>query len=548
MSRIVVRFGFLLLGMLMVCAPVQADPISPEAAPAVNKAVAYIQSRATKGNQLQLGEAALLALALEKADVPASDPSLRKLIEIVLSYFNSTELMPGRKGGTDIYEASVTIMALGNFPGGNYRAQIESAANYILNKQKGNGSWDYNHRDFGDTSISQYALLGLWEADIAGVSVGPGVWDRAAGWYMSVQKPSGGWVYHSDEVLHTETVSMTAAGVGSLLLCNRQLEPYRKADTEHSKLLTPLGGGTAVKPKYKPGSSVPEINACVRRGLSWLASSFSPSTDGLQGTSVYYGLYGIERAGALADLRTLGGQDWYAKGLQFILSSQRGDGTWDTHYGPECETAWAVLFMTKSTKKSVQRVMIKKLGAGTLLGGKGLPKDLSQLTIAQGRVVVRPMNGAVDEMLTVLEDPRAVNAENALEGLLTRYQKDGPAALKPFKDRFRNLLKNKDQGVRALGAWALARTTDLDVIPDLISVLTDADDGVVSSAKIGLQLLSRKIDGFGPAPGATPEQKEAAAAKWREWFDSVRPPALDGRDDLAESPLRVDLSNLGKKK
>ena len=89
------------------------------------------------------------------------------------------------------------------------------------------------------------------------------------------------------------------------------------------------------------------------------------------GQSIYYGLYGIERIGALADRQTLGRADWYEKGRSFIRSSQRPDGSW--HYSlltDEMNTVWAILFLTKSTAKSIQRITVKKLGAGTLLGGR----------------------------------------------------------------------------------------------------------------------------------------------------------------------------------
>ena len=40
------------------------------------------------------------------------------------------------------------------------------------------------------------------------------------------------------------------------------------------------------------------------------------------GPSPYYGLYGIERVGALGDRQTLGRVDWFAKGRDFIQSTQ----------------------------------------------------------------------------------------------------------------------------------------------------------------------------------------------------------------------------------
>ncbi len=83
-------------------------------------------------------------------------------------------------------------------------------------------------------------MLGLWEAENVGVDIPPSVWDRAADWYMSVQSGSGSWNYHRDDPTFPETLSMTAAGVGSLLICQRQLERYRQSKRGTSTLLTPL--------------------------------------------------------------------------------------------------------------------------------------------------------------------------------------------------------------------------------------------------------------------------------------------------------------------
>ncbi len=80
-------------------------------------------------------------------------------------------------------------------------------ATYLLGRQNPNGSWDYQGRTHGDTSISQYAVLGMWEAENAGVEIPPSVWDRAAGWFLSVQDSAGGWNYHRDEERGTQTRS-----------------------------------------------------------------------------------------------------------------------------------------------------------------------------------------------------------------------------------------------------------------------------------------------------------------------------------------------------
>ena len=193
--------------------------------------------------------------------------------------------------------------------------------------------------------------------------------------------------------------------------------------------------------------------------MAWLGNNFTTSNGAVIGQSIYYGLYGVERIGALADRQTLGGVDWFEKGRSFLRSSQQPDGSW--HYSlqtDEMNTVWAVLFLTKSTAKSIQRITVRKLGAGTLVGGRTLPKDLTSMTVAGGRIMSRPMNGAVEGMLAVLEDPRSQNADTAVAGLIDRYHREGPEVLRPFKDRFRKMLTDRDPGVRQVAAWALSRT------------------------------------------------------------------------------------------
>ena len=49
--------------------------------------------------------------------------------------------------------------------------------------------------------------------------------------------------------------------------------------------------------------------------------------------------------------------------------------------------------------------------------------------------------------------------------------------------------------------------------------------------EFGLQVLSRKIDGLGPPSPSTPEERIAAAERWRNWFNAVRPLDLDEDDN-----------------
>lgn len=515
-----------------LASPATADLTGP-AAGAVARGINFLRGQAS---QSRPGEAALAALALSKAEVPPNDPAIQAYLRTVLGRFGPQGYVPEREGGHDLYEAAVTCLALANIDPINFKPQVEAAANYILSRQKANGSWDYVARTAGDCSITQYALLGLWEAESIGIEVPARVWDTAALWYMSKQYPSGGWNYHPDETQTRETVAMTAAGAGSLLLCRAQLDRLRKGPEILNPLLTPLVVEGSPNANYKIVATSAAMNASARRGVEWLKRNYNPAENDLIGLTAYYGLYGVERVAALAEKQPeiIGSWDWYGRGVTWTLSQQKADGSWDSRqYGPVVNTAWAILFATKATQNSARKIEIRRLGAGTLLGGRGLPADLNNMTIAQGRVVVRPMSGAIEGMLAVLEDPAATNADAALAGLITRYQAGGPDALRPYKDRFRKLLRDRDPGVRRVACWALGRTGDLDVAPNLIRALRDPDDSVVAEARVGLQVLSRKIDGLGPPRGADAEQKLEAARRWRDWYEASRPPNLPPIDDPA---------------
>ncbi len=498
---------------------------------AVNLGVQYLRKETGRPP----GESAMIALALMKAEVPHSDPSVQTCLNKILARFGTGgDYSPQMGDGPGTYEAGATIMALATEDPEKNRSLIATVANYLARRQNANGSWDYVGRSHGDTSISQYAVLGLWEAESIGVDIDPGVWDRAASWYMSVQSSAGSWNYHRDEANQPETCAMTAAGIGSLLICQRELERFRTTRRDNSALLTPLVLDARLD-NFKPGTSATQVEGAIRRGMSWLSANFAPANATLAGQTPFYMLYGVERIGALSDKQTLGKVDWYTKGAEFIRQQQHSDGSWHSNHGVGMNTCWSILFLVKSTAKTIHKINIRKLGAGTLLGGRELPTDLSSLTVAGGRVVSRPMNGAIEGMLAAVEDPRAEAAEAAVAGIVDRYYKEGPAVLRPFKVRFRKMLTDKDVGLRRVAAWALAHTGDLDVIPRLIDVLVtpNEDDEVVGSARMGLMLLSRKIDGYGPPSPSTPEERKAAAQKWREWFEAIRPLDLDDHDDGA---------------
>ncbi len=181
----------------------------------------------------------MIALALVKAEVPASDPVLQGCLTRLRSRFTSSAYLPELGPGAGTYEAAATAMVLANLDATEYRGMIDLVATYLKGRQNANGSWDYSDRDDGDTSISQYAVLGMWEAKTRAPMCRPRSGTERPSGICEAERAGGGWNYHRDGA-NPETVSMTAAGVGSLMICRRQLDRYRQKRATTSLAVTPL--------------------------------------------------------------------------------------------------------------------------------------------------------------------------------------------------------------------------------------------------------------------------------------------------------------------
>ena len=71
---------------------------------------------------------------------------------------------------------------------------------------------------------------------------------------------------------------------------------------------------------------------------------------------------------------------WYNDGYEFLAKTQAPDGSWSRLLRAECDTAFSILFLLRSTQKSIHA----KLGEGMLLAGRGLPTNLSRANYTTG--------------------------------------------------------------------------------------------------------------------------------------------------------------------
>lgn len=176
----------------------------------------------------------------------------------------------------------------------------------------------------GDSSVSQYALLGLHAATRAGISIADEAWQAGLEAYRARQNGDGGWGYHSRG--SSSYGSMTAAGAASIAIAAHPL-----------------------------GDRAGDAAARIDRGLAWLGEHFSVSEHPPAGRQWhYYYLYALERAAQLVGTEFIGDHEWYPRGARYLVDVQRGDGSWvgkGQEEDPRLATSFALLFLERATPR-----------------------------------------------------------------------------------------------------------------------------------------------------------------------------------------------------
>ncbi len=217
--------------------------------------------------------------------------------------------------------------------------------------------WRYQGGPGWDNSNNQYAMLGLYAAQLCGVDFSPQVWTAAANHWLEVMTvtdptpavprllsaaerrreatgeriartgtpvPEVAWGYTTGPKVFG---SMTAGAVAGLAICASGLRMQGKGD---------------------PGL-LRRIDDAQRGGLRWLGRHLSvrgnPGSAWEWAMWEYYWLYGLERACELSRVAVLDDRDWYCEGALQILGQQGPQGQW----ARLDDTCFALLFLQKAT-------------------------------------------------------------------------------------------------------------------------------------------------------------------------------------------------------
>lgn len=510
-------------------------PVKPELDKKIDAALAKAKDSLVQlpATSLTDSEASIVAYALHKSGLPATHPKISGAVDSVLKKVSQGTYGTGNGPVHHVYEAACDAMLLVDIDPEKYRDQLSVLRDYLVGKQRTNGSWHYPvtppNDDVGDTSISQFAILGLWAIKRADIEVSTEIWDKAARWFLATQQSDGGFAYHPQEREKPEffnsTLSMTAAGAASLMIIQRMLYDGRiVSSVEAIPSSRKRFGVLEAFPVENAGNRKPAAPAVgkkvsydllerhAKQAVSWIGAHFEPHT---RFHFFTYELYGCERVGSLTESEKLGTHKWYEEGAELLVAEQRPSGDWIATSSPHAMTAFGILFLTRATQSIVQpRVKVRLTGAGLLAGGRGLPDDLSKVAIEDGSVKQRRNLGPIDELLADLEKAAVEEKPVNPQSVIVSLQFDKPEELLGKLDQLPALLANTKPEVRQVAAWAMGRSGDIRMAPRLIEALSDPDINVAADASLGLCVLSRQplgvTKGEFSKERVTPEPPDAA--------------------------------------
>ena len=517
-------------------------PDSPQVKKAIRKGVAFLESEVAKDDRV--GARALMGLVMVKNH---ADPKHPRITEAVTAIQAAVVGHDPKHIGLDIYSAGLAVIFLATLDAHAYGREIDYLMDFLKVQQKPHGGWGYPDHETGDTSMTQYGVLSAWEAKQAGCKVSRESVEKVADWLLRTQDPSGAFGYQGTVsplkgllIKQSETrSSMAAAGLGSVYMSADLLELVPRAGRHDENLPPALKEVAAPQPPpaaaadVKPKIDIRQVKEAERRGNGWMSAHTKWT---VKEWWVFYSLYAYERYASyreLAEGRSDKEPAWYTTGAQFLIKNQNKTGSWGTKGSPIAadgklvgnapDTAFAILFLLRSSKKSIEKAY--GYGDSTLVAGRGLPKETAKVSVSHGKVLSVPQWTTAAELLPILQNRDDAAFEKGAAALAQLPAKEAEILAAKQADLLRRLVADRAAQVRAAAVQAIGNGSNLDLVPTLIYALGDPDVDVACQACEALRRLSRS-----PGPGAVPAQLTDARRReemqhWKQWYLALRPEA-----------------------
>jgi len=527
------------LGFVLVCfggstqVAAQYSPDHPAVRQAVERGLGFLGSQSAEQGYLQIGAWALRGLAFLKAGFPHNHPVIVKSAEEIIKQIPATGLPKDfPMGNWDNYSTGLSLIFLCNYDPQKFNREIQTILGYCFFRQKSHGGWGYPSGDqegTGDTSQTQYEVLGLWESIRAGFHVPSEVLNKAALWLVWTQDPSGGYGYQGQFPPNPQLIpqsdvriGMAVAGTGSTYVLASLLPGFRS--TAERKDLPPAlqkieqarqagRGRLTVDPKL--------LRTTVQRGNAYIEKNFQIAPDRYR----YYYIYSLERYFTFREA-VEGPEpslfDWYSAGADYLLRTQQQDGSWMHQCGKVVDTSFAILFLVRSTKQSVEGV--RDYGPGVLVGARGLPKQTDNVILKNGQVVALPLRTSPEDLATILNSPEMSDLVSAAAAVEEMPPEELRLFVSDQAEKLRQLAGSDRPEAKIAAITMTGKSGDLTYGPTLIYVLADPNPDVAIAADRALRRLTRSF-GTGLQPGFSETERQSAIEQWKKWYRQIFPEA-----------------------
>lgn len=528
------------------------SPDDPEVRAMVDRGIAYLESLSEDDLKLKNygdpeGQPMVIAYAHLKAEGDPSAPLVQTGLKNALAYAKKirANVSAGRHHGhKSTYELSIAIMLLIEIDPRGHADDIQFLADTLLSDQMSHGGYGYHGEPHGDSSQVQYVTLAMWTLDRAGFKIELDRVGRVIDWIVRVQDPSGYWTYKPQfppggglvNQNRTQLSMSTCLAAGSaVLIAADVLRQWGETEGLEVKIdglpkavkmvaNDPTGDQKANSAR-KQSARVPAEN--IRASIGRLENYRSQNPFKRPGGPdwFYYMMYTLERYESFLELArpsSRGSTAWYDEGVNALRGLQDTSGAWgakDPSYNSApVSTAFAILFLIRSTKKS-----IAKASRGTVAGGRELPSDTTKIVVSGTQIKGETVPGAVTDLLGLLESDDANQFDQKSLPDDLQLESD-PRRRRQQLDRLERLVRGSQSWqARRVAAKLLGKSDELSVVPALIFALSDPDTVVRRSAADGLRFISRKFDESILPDKPNNQEIRSAQQKWRQWYLSIYP-------------------------
>lgn len=579
-----VTFATLLLTAFIAAPRAAADPAKIKAS--IDKAIAFLKENNAVNDVpagppppggvpgFAEGPAALVGVALLEAGVPADDPAIQKIAR----YIRGCAVRQDR-----VYQLSLDIIFLDKLGEEIDTRLIQSMAARLLLSQQPTGGWDYPggtpdeaevrrltaalngavlkgsknlppvgvdadkrprldpevadilarrrvtiaHRPGpGDNSNTQFALIALWSARRHGVPV-DGAMKLIEARFRQMQHPQGAWPYLDTDY----SAPMTCAGLLGLAVTGG----FRSERSMKSRGTIGADGKLDIKAsKDNPPGRNPLDDPQVKRGLNYLAACLKTNrTIGGRADGEFpdlntdrYFLWSLERVCMVFNLDRIGDIDWHAWGAAALLQSQHPNGSWMGKYNPTIETAFALMFLSRSNiVKDLTRLMKGGVGAPAAAGQPAAP-EVDAEAVALTKALLGAGAAKQESLIKEYAETKGAKYTRALADAAPKLKGELQVkARDALAERMARLTAKSLEGylddahpeIRRAAALGVAMREEKSLIPILINnTLDDEAEIVWRAARLALKTLTGQD--FGPKPGADDAARAKAIADWQNWL------------------------------